>query len=129
MMKCSSAKKSLLRKGSIVWSFLAEFYRYWREGIWAKLCMLHLCIIVHNRAPVHLARNSMSLFLDITMVVEKSFQQTSGSNFPGWIFCPKLVIFCLTLSHFFDHTRNGSIKSDLIFLYNFSTRVRICNQI
>jgi len=77
MMKCSSAKKSLLRKGSIVWSFLAEFYRYWREGIWAKLCMLHLCIIVHNRAPVHLARNSMSLFLDITMVVEKSFQQTS----------------------------------------------------
>ena len=47
----------------------------------------------------------------------------------GWIFCQKLVIFCFTLSHYFDHFRNGSIKSDLIFLYNFSTRVRICNQI
>ena len=38
-----------------------------------------------------------------------------GSTQPGWIFCQKLVIFCLTLSHYCDHFRNGSIKSELIF--------------
>ena len=54
---------------------------------------------------------------------------TYGLKRPGCILFKKLVIFYSTLRHHCDHIRNGSIKCDTCILDNFSTQVRIWNQI